>query len=133
MTTRRTMRRIRWHLMASFAAVVAVIAGLMVTPASAAGGVSATFSKSSNRGNGYEGDYTQKNVGYFVQWGVYGRNYHVKNIETSGTAAKLTYIDYAFGNVTNGQCAIGDSHAGRQKNKGQRAGKSNFLNHHRHT
>jgi hypothetical protein len=31
------------------------------------------------------------------------------------------------------QCAIGDSHAGRQKNKGHRAGKSNFLNHHRHT
>jgi chitinase len=108
MTTRRTMRRIRWHLMASFAAVVAVIAGLMVTPASAAGGVSATFSKSSDRGNGYEGDYTPKNVGYFVQWGVYGRNYHVKNIETSGSASKLTHINYAFGNVTNGSCTAND-------------------------
>ena len=108
MTTRRTMPRIRWHLMASFAAVVAVIAGLMVTPASAAGGVSATFSKSSDRGNGYEGDYTPKNVGYFVQWGVYGRNYHVKNIETSGSASKLTHINYAFGNVTNGSCTASD-------------------------
>ena len=94
--------------MASFAAVVAVIAGLMVTPASAAGGVSATFSKSSDRGNGYEGDYTPKNVGYFVQWGVYGRNYHVKNIETSGSASKLTHINYAFGNVTNGSCTAND-------------------------
>jgi chitinase len=53
----------------------------------------------------------RKNLGYFVQWGVYARNYHVKNIHTSGSAAKLTHINYAFGNVTNGQCAIGDSYA----------------------
>ncbi|MFC4586111.1 glycosyl hydrolase family 18 protein [Sphaerisporangium corydalis] len=52
-----------------------------------------------------------KLLGYFVEWGVYQRNYHVKNIETSGSAAKLGYINYAFGNVTNGQCAIGDSYA----------------------
>jgi chitinase len=51
------------------------------------------------------------NLGYFVQWGVYQRNYHVKNIETSGSAAKLTHINYAFGNVTNGQCALGDTYA----------------------
>jgi chitinase len=50
-------------------------------------------------------------LGYFVDWGVYQRNYHVKNIETSGSADKLTHINYAFGNVTNGQCAIGDSYA----------------------
>ncbi|WP_373279520.1 glycosyl hydrolase family 18 protein [Chitiniphilus eburneus] len=36
---------------------------------------------------------------YFAQWGIYGRNYQVKNIDTSGTAAKLTFINYAFGNV----------------------------------
>jgi chitinase len=53
----------------------------------------------------------KKVVGYFAEWGVYGRNYHVKNIVTSGSAAKLTHILYAFGNVTNGQCAIGDSYA----------------------
>ncbi|WP_043433567.1 fibronectin type III domain-containing protein, partial [Cystobacter fuscus] len=41
-------------------------------------------------------------LGYFAQWGVYGRNYHVKNIVTSGSASKLTHINYAFGNVTNG-------------------------------
>jgi chitinase len=50
-------------------------------------------------------------VGYFAQWGVYGRNYHVKNIHTSGTASKLTHIMYAFGNVQNGQCRIGDAYA----------------------
>ncbi len=53
----------------------------------------------------------KKVVGYFAEWGVYGRNYHVKNIETSGAASKLTHILYAFGNTTNGQCSIGDSYA----------------------
>ena len=53
----------------------------------------------------------KKLMGYFVDWGVYARNYHVKNIDTSGSAARLTHINYAFGNVTNGQCAIGDSYA----------------------
>ncbi|GLX01681.1 glycosyl hydrolase family 18 protein [Microtetraspora sp. NBRC 16547] len=56
-----------------------------------------------------------KLLGYFAEWGVYGRNYHVKNIETSGSAAKLTHINYAFGNVTNGQCAIGDAYADYDK------------------
>ncbi|MFE3184776.1 glycoside hydrolase family 18 protein [Streptomyces violascens] len=56
-----------------------------------------------------------KVVGYFTDWGVYQRNYHVKNIETSGSAAKLTHINYAFGNVTGGKCAIGDAYADYQK------------------
>ncbi|MDT0449999.1 glycoside hydrolase family 18 protein [Streptomyces hesseae] len=54
-------------------------------------------------------------VGYFTNWGVYERNYHVKNIETSGSAAKLTHINYAFGNVTGGKCAIGDAYADYDK------------------
>ena len=53
----------------------------------------------------------KKVVGYFAEWGVYARNYHVKNIETSGSASKLTHILYAFGNVTNGQCVVGDAYA----------------------
>ncbi|MFI6158695.1 glycosyl hydrolase family 18 protein [Micromonospora haikouensis] len=57
----------------------------------------------------------KKVVGYFAEWGVYGRNYHVKNIHTSGSAAKLTHILYAFGNTTGGRCAIGDSYADYEK------------------
>jgi chitinase len=53
----------------------------------------------------------RKVLGYFPEWGVYARNYHAKNIDTSGSAGKLTHINYAFGNVTGGQCAIGDSYA----------------------
>lgn len=56
-----------------------------------------------------------KVVGYFAEWGVYGRNYHVKDIDTSGSAAKLTHILYAFGNTTGGRCSIGDSYADYEK------------------
>ncbi|WP_091319793.1 glycosyl hydrolase family 18 protein [Amycolatopsis tolypomycina] len=38
-------------------------------------------------------------VGYFVQWGIYGRQFFVKNLETSGAAAKLTHLLYAFENI----------------------------------
>ncbi|WP_213456412.1 glycosyl hydrolase family 18 protein [Rhizomonospora bruguierae] len=57
----------------------------------------------------------KKVVGYFTEWGIYGRNYHVKNIVTSGSAAKLTHILYAFGNTTGGRCSIGDSYADYDK------------------
>ena len=56
-----------------------------------------------------------KVIGYFTNWGVYDRNYHVKNIVTSGSAEKLTHINYAFGNVQNGKCTIGDAYADYEK------------------
>jgi chitinase len=71
--------------------------------------ISATTQSSGGTGGG------KRLVGYFVEWGVYARNYNVKNIVTSGSASKLTAIEYAFGNVTNGQCAIGDSYADYDK------------------
>ena len=69
-----------------------------------------------------------KVVGYFTEWGIYDRKYYVKNIETSGSAAKLTHINYAFGNVTGGKCAMGDAdaatgqrvHGGRVGGRGRR-------------
>ncbi len=57
----------------------------------------------------------KKLVGYFVEWGVYQRNYHVNNIKTSGSASKLTHILYAFGNTSGGRCSIGDSYAAYDK------------------
>ncbi|MCP2267746.1 glycosyl hydrolase family 18 protein [Actinokineospora diospyrosa] len=38
-------------------------------------------------------------IGYFVQWGIYGRQFFVKNLVTNGAAAKLTHLLYAFGNI----------------------------------
>ena len=59
-------------------------------------------------------------VGYFIEWGIYGRNYKVKDIKTSGSAERLTDINYAFGNVApdgSGDvvCKLGDEWADYQK------------------
>jgi chitinase len=68
-------------------------------------------------------------VGYFTQWGVYRRNFQVKNVHTSGMAGKLTHINYAFGNVgADGKCfeanaaGVGDAWADYQQ--GFKAGES---------
>jgi chitinase len=48
-------------------------------------------------------------VGYFTQWGIYGRAFPVARLQTSGAAARLTHINYAFGTVTAaGECASVD-------------------------
>lgn len=82
--------------------------------------------KAENNGNHYRASYVhhwnsghtekhrpsdKKVVGYFTQWGIYGRDYHVKNIHESGSAEALTHIMYAFGNVVDGKCQIGDAYA----------------------
>ncbi|OON72015.1 chitinase [Streptomyces tsukubensis] len=54
-------------------------------------------------------------LGYFTEWGVYDRNYHVKNLVSSGSASKVTHINYAFGNVQGGKCTMGDSYAATDK------------------
>ncbi|KAF0812901.1 Chitinase A1 [Andreprevotia sp. IGB-42] len=41
-----------------------------------------------------------KEVGsYFAQWGVYGRAFEVADFVNNGSAAKMTYVNYAFGNI----------------------------------
>jgi chitinase len=39
-------------------------------------------------------------VGYFTQWGIYGRGFPLAKVQNSGAAAKLTHLNYAFGPVT---------------------------------
>jgi chitinase len=54
----------------------------------------------------------QRIVGYFVEWGIYQRGYHVSNIP----AAKLTHLNYAFAKIdANGECALYDSFAAIDK------------------
>ncbi|GAA2829646.1 glycoside hydrolase family 18 protein [Crossiella cryophila] len=100
-TRRRTMAG---TLVAAFATAAALIASMapasIAAPAAAPAAAEPLAAAAPN-----------KVIGYFAQWGTYARNYHVKNIVTSGSASKLTHINYAFGNVTNGQCAIGDAYA----------------------
>ena len=50
-------------------------------------------------------------VGYFVEWGVYARNYHVADIPVE----KLTHINYAFAKIENGRVAVWDTYAALEK------------------
>lgn len=62
------------------------------------------------------GPNSKQIVAYFTEWGIYGANYDVKNIVTSGTASKVTVIDYAFSNInSNYQCQLADTWADYQK------------------
>ncbi|MEU6946145.1 glycoside hydrolase family 18 chitinase [Streptomyces sp. NPDC046316] len=79
------------------------------------GPASGTASVRTTGGGGNPDPGSTVKLGYFTNWGVYGRNYHVKNIVTSGSASKITHINYAFGNVTGGRCTIGDSYADYDK------------------
>jgi chitinase len=50
-----------------------------------------------------------RKVGYFTQWGIYARNYQLSKVQSSGQAARLTHLNYAFGVVTaDGVCASAD-------------------------
>ena len=49
---------------------------------------------------------------YFEEWSIYGANYHLADAQSSGAAAKLTHLLYAFANVTtDGQCQLADTWA----------------------
>ncbi|CAL9637251.1 Chitinase C [Streptomyces sp. enrichment culture] len=99
----RTPHRPRGRFRAAVAAACAAVlgAGLLA----GAGASTATAAPEAEAAAG------SKVVGYFTEWGTYDRKYLVKNIETSGSAAKLTHINYAFGNVVGGKCVMGDAYA----------------------
>jgi chitinase len=111
------------------AATAAVLsAGLSLAapgvPAAAAGsagsGVTSAAAGGADRPGAPGGQY--RKVGYFVQWGIYGRAFFPKNVETTGMAQRLTTIDYAFENVgADGRCfeqngaGVGDAFADYQR------------------
>ncbi|GKS94077.1 glycoside hydrolase family 18 protein [Acidovorax sp. SUPP2825] len=58
-------------------------------------------------------------VGYFTSWGIYARNFKVKDLVAQGGVPAVTTINYAFGNVQPAQaggtgpvvCQLGDAYA----------------------
>jgi chitinase len=91
------------------AAAVVLAAGILV-PTTAAHAADASH---------HRGRYLK--VGYFTQWGIYDRGFRVRNLVDNGTAARLTHINYAFGNITeDGRClevnqpGVGDAWADYQ-------------------
>ena len=73
--------------------VAAVAAGALAVGALVAVGAAAQAAVPAPGINGY------RNVGYFAQWGVYGRDFKLKQLQDSGAAADLTHINYAFANI----------------------------------
>jgi chitinase len=44
---------------------------------------------------------------YFTQWGIYGAHYTLHSLVERGSDRKLTFLNYAFGNVyANGECGM---------------------------
>lgn len=82
----------------------ALAAGTMV--AGLAGGAGALGANASPADTGADASLTStvngyRNVGYFTQWGVYGRAFQAKQLDVSGSAKNLTHINYSFGNINN--------------------------------
>jgi chitinase len=81
---------------------------LLATSAGPAG--AAASAESDGHGAGLQ------KVAYFIQWGIYARQYFVKNVAESGQAAGLTTINYAFGGVSQaGTCSSLDTWADFQR------------------
>jgi chitinase len=62
-----------------------------------------------------------RRIGYFQQSGVYDRGFTVKQLDATGMAARLTQVNYAFGNINaSGRCfmaqqaGVGDAWADYQ-------------------
>lgn len=90
------------------AAVAACSLSLLAALAPSASAQNAQDAQGAQGESSSHGKPSYKRVGYFTQWGVYGRDFQVKDMDTSGQAGKLTHINYAFGNVNaEGKCFTG--------------------------
>jgi chitinase len=49
----------------------------------------------------------KKIIAYFAAWSVYGRNFHIADID----ASLITHLNYAFLNISGGECVLGDPYA----------------------
>ena len=116
----RPARR-RGARLAALATAAALVGGLLagVAPAQAAPTATAAVGNPGDSDvNGY------RNVGYFTQWGVYGRAFPLKKVQDSGAAADLTHINYSFGNIhhQNLTCFIANKAQGTGPNGSDGAG-----------
>lgn len=99
------------HLPILALACLLSVFGLFSQAASPASAASASAAHTSN----VSSNSNQRVVAYFTQWGIYS-GFFEKNLVTSGTAGRLTTIDYAFSNISPDlQCASGDTWADYQR------------------
>src|SRR5664279_4339956 len=50
-------------------------------------------------------------AGYFEEWSIYYANYNLADLESNGSAARLSHLFFAFANVTPTTCTIADEWA----------------------
>lgn len=86
--------------------LILVLSGVSGATLAGDRGVGLIVNDDANPNAGIEPEY--RVIGYFAEWGVYGRNYHVSDIP----ADRLTDINYAFANInSNGEVVLFDSFA----------------------
>ncbi|MFI1828645.1 glycosyl hydrolase family 18 protein [Streptomyces sp. NPDC020412] len=54
-------------------------------------------------------------MGVFNEENSYERGFHAKELDTGGSAARLTHLTYGYGTVSGGQCGIGDRYAALER------------------
>jgi len=79
------------------------------TSSSTPGATAASADSYTPQSDGYAG--AKKIIAYYPSWATYARNYQVADIP----AHKVTHINYAFANVRNGSCVLGDSYGDTDK------------------
>lgn len=77
-------------------ASVADAAGNLGSPSASFSFSLDTNSTPSNPGSGGSGNTTKRVVGYFEEWGIYGRDFHVADVK----AGQLTNLNYSFFGIT---------------------------------
>ena len=63
------------------------------------GGGTDTSATAKTQTGGGSGGGTYQKIGYYPQWGIYGRNFWMKNLDANGAAGKLTALNYSFENI----------------------------------
>ncbi|MFI6283196.1 glycoside hydrolase family 18 protein [Streptomyces sp. NPDC051018] len=90
-------------------ACTAALGAALLTGATPAASASASASASTSARA--EDPPGRKVVGTYTNWGVYGRDSHIKDLRTSGAAERLTHIRYFHGRVEERGCFPGDAYA----------------------
>lgn len=79
-----------------------------MTGTGGAGGMTGSGGMGGAGGSGGSMAVPPRIVGYYASWDVYERQFYIKDIESAGSAAKLTHINFAFANIQNGEATVGD-------------------------
>jgi chitinase len=92
-------------------AVVALAAALLTTGGAVAVTAATTGSAQAASSGGVK-------FAYFTQWGIYANAFYPKNMDTSGMAGKLDFVQYAFENIdpVNKTCFEANSAASQDEN-----------------